>query len=87
MAKYDVIIKASAEKELLALPNDIVAEVLDVIYSLAENPYQNGSKKLKGKNPPCFRVRVRNYRIIYQIMNQQLVVHVLAIGHRKEIYR
>ncbi len=87
MAKYEVIIKASAEKELLTLPNDVVAKVLTMIYSLAEHPHQNGTKKLKGSLPPCFRARVGNYRIVYKINNQELVVHVLAIGHRKEIYR
>jgi len=87
MAKFEVIIKASAEKELLKLPNEAVADILNMIYSLAENPYQNGAKKLKGRTPPCFRVRVGSYRIIYDVNNQKLVVHILAVGHRKEIYR
>lgn len=86
MAKFEILVKASAEKELLKLPKDVVAELLAVIYQLAENPYPDGARKLKGKKPPCFRVRVGNYRVIYEIKNQQLLVHILAIGHRKDIY-
>ncbi len=67
MAKFNVVIKASAEKELEKLPNVAVAEILTVIYSLAENPYQNGIKKLKGKSKksPCFRIRAGNYRMTF----------------------
>lgn len=89
MAKFNVVIKASAEKELEKLPNVAVAEILTVIYSLAENPYQNGIKKLKGKSKksPCFRIRAGNYRILYEVNNDELIVHVIAVGDRKEIYK
>ncbi|MFZ2451167.1 MAG: type II toxin-antitoxin system RelE/ParE family toxin [Methylovulum miyakonense] len=86
MAKFEIFFKPSAEKELLKLPNPVVAELLATIYQLADNPYPDGAKKLKGRKPPCFRVRVGNYRIIYEIKNQQLLVHILAVGHRKDIY-
>ncbi|GAB6142081.1 type II toxin-antitoxin system RelE/ParE family toxin [Methylosoma difficile] len=86
MAKFEILVKASAEKELLKLPKNVVAELLTAIYQLADKPYPDGAKKLKGRKPPCFRVRVGNYRIIYEIQNQQLLVHILAVGHRKDIY-
>lgn len=89
MAKFNVVINASAEKELEKLPNVAVAEILNVIYSLAENPYQDGIKKLKGKKKtsPCFRIRADNYRVLYEVNNDKLIVHVVAIGDRKEIYK
>ncbi len=91
MAKFNVVIKASAEKELEKLPNVAVAvaEILTVIYSLAENPYQNGIKKLKGKSKksPFFRIRAGNYRILYEVNNVELIVHIIAVGDRKEIYK
>ncbi|MDD5228141.1 MAG: type II toxin-antitoxin system RelE/ParE family toxin [Methylococcales bacterium] len=89
MAKFKVVIKASAEKELEKLPNTEIAQVLDVIYSLAENPYRDGIKKLKGKKKksPCFRIRAGNYRILYEVNNHKLIVHVIAVGDRKEIYK
>ncbi|MEI6747087.1 MAG: type II toxin-antitoxin system RelE/ParE family toxin [Methylococcaceae bacterium] len=60
-----------------------------MIYSLAENPYQDGIKKLKGKKKtsPCFRIRAGNYRILYEVNNHKLIVHVIAVGDRKEIYK
>ncbi len=89
MEKFKIIIKVSAEKELEKLPNSVIAEILDAIYKLAENPYPNHTKKLKGKNKttPCFRIRVGNYRILYEVNNGKLIVHVISIGHRKDIYK
>ncbi len=89
MAKFKVVIKTSAEKELEKLPNAEIAQILDVIDSLAENPYQDGIKKLKGKKKmsPCFRIRAGNYRILYEVNNHKLIVHVIAVGDRKEIYK
>jgi mRNA interferase RelE/StbE len=56
-----------------------------VIISLADNPKPQGCKKLKGRDG--FRVRVGNYRIIYDVNDKILIVDVMDIGHRKDIYR
>ncbi|MDA0194610.1 MAG: type II toxin-antitoxin system RelE/ParE family toxin [Bacteroidetes bacterium] len=53
--------------------------------ALAENPWPAGSKKLVGEE--LWRIRTGNYRVIYSVENQILVVEVLAIGHRKYIYK
>ncbi|MEM9216250.1 MAG: type II toxin-antitoxin system RelE/ParE family toxin [Cyanobacteria bacterium P01_F01_bin.150] len=55
--------------------------------SLAQNPRPDGCKKLKGKNKIYFRVRVGNYRIIYTVDDGVLLIVVVAVGHRKEIYK
>jgi mRNA interferase RelE/StbE len=54
------------------------------IYSLADNPRPNGYKKLKGRN--AYRIRVSDYRVIYEIFDDVLSIEVLDIGHRKDIY-
>jgi mRNA interferase RelE/StbE len=54
------------------------------IFSLAENPRPNGYRKLKGR--PGYRLRVADYRIIYDIIDNDLIVNVINIGHRKDIY-
>ncbi len=53
---------------------------------LASNPIPAGAKKLHG-NEPYYRIRVGDYRVVYQVDGKQLVVIVVKIGHRKEIYR
>ncbi|MEI6706939.1 MAG: type II toxin-antitoxin system RelE/ParE family toxin [Methylococcales bacterium] len=54
---------------------------------LAINPYPANTKKLKGSAKACFRVRTGNYRIIYEVHNQELIIEVIEVGHRKDIYR
>ncbi|GAI91672.1 unnamed protein product, partial [marine sediment metagenome] len=56
------------------------------ISSLAENPYPEGYKKLKGSEND-YRIRIGNYRIVYSIYNEILTIEVIKISHRKDIYR
>jgi mRNA interferase RelE/StbE len=87
MASYKIAFKTSAEKDLRRLPKPAITSILTAIDALAINPYPTDIKKLKGLERPYFRLRVGNYRVIYEVHNQELVVHIIEIGHRKEIYR
>ena len=82
---YQVIITKSAAKSLKTLPKKIQARVVGVIDLLAENPFPPASKKLKGRDG--YRIRTNDYRIIYTVENNLLIINVVLIGHRKEIYR
>ncbi|WP_323850102.1 type II toxin-antitoxin system RelE family toxin [Algoriphagus persicinus] len=55
-----------------------------VIFNLADVPRPNGCKKLKGKE--AYRIRVADYRVVYEIADKILYIEVIAIGHRKDIY-
>ena len=68
------------------LPHGALARLAAALASLASEPRPPGVKKLSGKES-LFRVRVGDYRIIYQVRDRELVVLVLKIGHRREIYR
>lgn len=59
--------------------------VIRAIYSLANNPYQSGTKKLQGAEN-VYRVRAGNYRILYRVSNGELTVTVIKIGDRKDVY-
>ncbi|MEO1670657.1 MAG: type II toxin-antitoxin system RelE/ParE family toxin, partial [Cyanobacteria bacterium J06631_2] len=59
--------------------------ISDAISNLAENPRPSGCKKLKGR--PAWRIRVGIYRVIYKISDRQLIITVIDVGHRKDIYR
>ena len=82
---YKVIIAKSAAKSLNALPKKFQVRVIGVIDLLSENPYPPASKKLKGRDG--YRIRTNDYRILYTIENEILTVTVVAVGHRKEIYK
>ena len=86
MAAYSVTWKASALKELNYLPPRETDQIIAVVETLAVNPHSIGSIKLSGvKNR--YRIRVGNYRVIYGVENQELVVIVVKVAHRREVYR
>lgn len=85
---YAIVIKTSAQKELLGLAKNIAAKVIAAIDKLSQNPRPIGVKKLKGsKENDFYRIRVTDYRIIYTIEEEVRIIEILKIGHRKEIYR
>ncbi len=86
MSSYRVALAASAEKELSGLPTRVVARVMPRIESLAASPRPPGCKKLKaGDNE--WRIRVGDYRIVYEIDDTAKTVDVTRIAHRREVYK
>jgi len=81
---YRIAIKNSAIKSLSKIPEPYYSALKQSIYALAENPRPVGCKKLKGRN--SYRIRVSDYRVIYEIEDNVLSIEVIAIGHRKDIY-
>jgi len=86
MACYNVIIKASAKKELATLPKPMIVRLIAAIESLATEPRPDGVRKLAGTQD-MYRVRVSDYRIVYRIEDDMLVIEVVRVAHRKEVYR
>jgi len=85
MAKYQLKIKKSAEKELANLPIEIILSIKDQMMELGNNPFPSGYKKLKGFRN-LYRIRIRTYRIIYSVEHNILVIEILKIAHRKDAY-
>jgi len=85
MAKYRIEIKKSAVKEIKQLPAPDLKRVLIRIEELAEQPRPNDCQKLSHQEK--YRVRVGDYRILYTIEDGVLLVLVVKIGHRKDVYR
>lgn len=84
--RYAVEIKPSAVKDLRALPKDVQRRVARKIDGLADNPRPPGVKKLEGLDN-VYRLRVGDYRIIYQVQDDRVIVLVLRVRHRKDAYR
>lgn len=81
---YQVVIKPTAERALNKLPKEIQLRIAVAIELLSQNPYPPRSKKLIDR--PGFRIRIGDYRIIYNVDNKILTIYVISIGHRRDIY-
>ncbi len=85
MAAYELMIRPSVRKDVKKIPGPELRKILDRIETLRENPRPPGSVKLSGKE--YYRIRQGDYRIIYEIQDEVLVIIVIKIGHRRDIYR
>ena len=85
MGRFRVEVKRSAVKEIEALPGRDIKVVLDKISSLADNPRPYGCQKLSGREQ--YRIRRGDYRILYYIEDDVLIVYIVKVGHRKDVYR
>ena len=82
---YSIEIKASAQKSLQSINKPDRQRLITAIYGLADDPL--AGSPLKGDLAGLRRLRVGNYRVVYQIQERQLTVLVVRIGHRREVYR
>jgi mRNA interferase RelE/StbE len=86
MAAYTVDFKASVEKDLRKVPKDRLPDILKKIGELAEVPLPSDSKKLSGAEH-LYRVRVGNYRIIYEVVHKTKNVTIFYVRNRRSAYR
>ncbi|MCG8556113.1 MAG: type II toxin-antitoxin system RelE/ParE family toxin [Proteobacteria bacterium] len=86
MSCYSVELSRSAEKALRKLPRDDLRHIAAALKRLESDPRPQGSRKLSGYDD-VLRIRVGRYRIIYNIIEERVLVIVLKIGHRRDIYR
>ena len=85
MGKYSIALKKSVLKDFESIPRQDLQSILLAIESLADDPRPPQSRKLSGLEQ--YRLRQGNYRILYSIKDNVLTVLVVAVGHRKDIYR
>ena len=83
---YEVQILPKVARQIKALSVEVRQDISLTIRSLANEPRPIGVKKLSGEKD-VYRVRVGNYRVLYQIVDKVLVVVVVSVGHRREVYR
>ena len=82
---YTVVLSTLAAKQLGALKHTLARRIQGAIELLSHNPYPPKAVKLPGRNG--YRVRVGGYRIAYDVIDGQLIIRVLRLGHRRDIYR
>ena len=84
LIKYRIEIKRTAQKALAKIPKEIQLKVIDAIKGLSLNPHPQNSKKLTGRS--AWRIRIGNYRVIYEINNNVLLISIIVVSHRKNVY-
>jgi len=86
MDVYKIEWKRSALKDLDKVPKDTVTRLIKAIGELAANPFPMGGRKLIGTDR-YYRIRVGDLRVIYSVYTERLIIEIVRIGHRKDIYR
>lgn len=83
---YRIEWKNSALKELKRIDRTIIQKIIDTIQSLATDPRPSGVRKLRGSEL-SYRIRVADYRIIYEVIDDMLLILIIRVRHRKDVYR
>ena len=83
---YSIEVSRAAHKALKDVPHADVRKIRNKIEKLKEEPLPNGCEKLSG-NDDLYRIRSGDYRIIYQVLKKRLIILIVKIGHRREVYR
>lgn len=85
MGLYQIEWKRSAVKELKKLDRQVIPSLLRIAEHLGEDPFPPGSRKIRGTRY-TFRIRKGVYRIVYQVESNRLIITIVKVGHRKEVY-
>jgi mRNA interferase RelE/StbE len=84
MARYDLLVRPSVRRDLRAIPQPDIRRILARMDALRDDPRPPGSQKLSGQE--SYRVRQGNYRIVYTVEDAMLVIEVIRVGHRRDVY-
>ena len=85
MASYRLEVSATAERQIRKLNRADQIRILKAIRKLGGNPWPRGCRKLRGFED-IYRIRVGTYRVIYSVENKRLLILILKVGHRRDIY-
>ncbi len=86
MASFRVEWKKSTKKDLRKLPASVAARVVEEVAALGENPFPQGVEKLTG-SANAYRMRLGDYRVVYNVFREWKLVEVQRVRHRKDVYR
>ena len=85
MGKYKIVFRKSVARDMRGIPSRDLRRILKTIDSLSGDPRPAGAERLSGQER--YRVRQGNYRIIYEINDKEVIVIVVKVGHRRDVYR
>ena len=85
MASYSIEWKGSAKKELRKIDKKEIPKIIEAVEKLASDPHPANHKKLLGTEHN-FRIRVGNYRVVYFLEDDKLLIEIIRVRHRKDVY-
>jgi mRNA interferase RelE/StbE len=85
MVSFKIEHRTSVEKDIQKIPHKLLQKIIERIDHLSNNPYPSDCKKISGKYP-YYRIRVNDYRITYQVIEQKKLIIIERIQHRKDVY-
>ena len=86
MESFSIQWRNSTKKDIRSLPRNEVARVVEAVGQLANDPLPHGSQKLSGSER-TYRIRVGDYRVIYEVFGDSRIVVIQRVRHRKDVYR
>ena len=86
MASYRLEWRRSTRKDLRHIAPADVARIIKAVEALANDPFSPGCAKLSGSER-SYRIRVGDYRVVYEVLGERLVIEVIKVGHRRDVYR
>ena len=85
--RYTIEVVRRAQREIRKLSRANQERVRKAILDLAQDPRPEGARKLQGSTEPLYRIRTGDYRVIYEVQDDRLIVLVVRVRHRREAYR
>jgi len=86
MVSYKIEWRRSIKKDLKGISKSEIPKIIGAVQSLSEEPRPTGSKKLSGSEF-TYRIRIGNYRVIYEIHDETILIEVVKLEHRKDVYK
>jgi mRNA interferase RelE/StbE len=86
MAFFEIRWRGSTKKDLRRIPREEVVRIVDEVAKLADEPLPHGSEKLTGSEH-TYRIRIGDYRVIYEVLREASAVEIQRVRHRKDVYR
>ena len=86
MASFNLQWRKSTRKDLRGIPREAVSRIVAAVAKLAEEPLPHGSEKLTGSEH-TYRIRVGDYRVVYELLRDAKIVEIQRVRHRKDVYR
>ena len=86
MASFNLQWRTSTKKDLRRIPRDAISRIVAEVAKLADEPLPRGSEKLTGSER-TYRIRVGDYRVIYELLRDSKIVEIQRVRHRKDVYR
>jgi mRNA interferase RelE/StbE len=84
--RFKILVHSAVPKEIESIPKNLRQKIKNAITSLSEDPIPVGSTRIRGR-VNAYRIRISDYRIIYEVHATEIVVYIVGVAHRREVYR